>query len=435
MLCEADAKLVQRDSPLPGLGTLLDGDAFADLLRRLHPETDIEWAHPNYVRYKAGTSCLVGYVVRAGGAEINVYARSHRQDRSIKLDKASQQQNVPGLLGDGIEVVPDLAIAVYVFPNDHEVRALRRLLDPRRGWRTLKRLQRADKSLWKGSLRTIRYKPERRCVAQLILDDKPRAVTKLYTDSAFDLARSNARAFADQPHLQTAPLLGVAARYCALTWQWIEGPGLMQLLKESSTPQDSLDRVGDALGKLHRQQLSLQTTLATKDYAAALQNAVRAIEEFYPELGPRAEKLYQRLAKLLTEHQWRSQAIHGDFSADQVILANEDAVILDLDRAGWGDPCIDLGTFGANLLFAALTGQLSNDRARTAMDGLIGAYCKSTGTNETRGTELFTAGQLLQLAQEPFRHRFSDWPAMTESLLDCAEKAAPVETLVDRTTR
>lgn len=436
MLSQADANVVRRDPQLPGLAVLLDPDAFADVLRRRGPEIQIEWVRAQYVRYKAGTSCLVGYVVRTSGTEIDVYARCHRSNQPIKLDKASQRQSVPGLLGDGIEVVPELALAVYVFPNDHELRALRRLLDPRRSPRPLKRLLRDHEhmALWKGSLRPLRYKPERRCVAQLTLDDKPRAVTKIYTASGYDIARDNAHAFVNQSPLQVARVIGDAARYCALTWEWIEGPGLYEVLRESSTPQEALDRAGAALVRLHHQKPNLRTTYTNKDYGDALHRAAGEIETIHPELGQRARELCQTLTKLLLEHPWRSQAIHGDFSADQVILAGEDAAILDFDRAGYGDPSIDLGTFGAKLIGAAIDGQLPIDRAEAARHGLVSAYGKSTGTDETPGAELFTAGALLQLAQEPFRNRWDDWPDKTEALLACAERTARVGSLTDRTT-
>ncbi|MEE8154903.1 MAG: aminoglycoside phosphotransferase family protein [Phycisphaerales bacterium] len=434
MLSQADANVVRRDPQLPGLAVLLDPDAFGDVLRNLSPETQIEWVRPQYVRYKAGTSCLVGYVVRASGTEIDVYARCHRSNQPVKLDKASQRQSVPGPLGTGIEVVPELALAVFVFPNDHEVRALRRLLDPRRSLRTLKRLLPGRPALWKGSLRPLRYKPERRCVAQLSLGAEARAVTKIYTASGYDIARCNARAFIDQSPLQVARVIGDSARYCALTWEWIEGHGLYEVLRDSSTPQETLDRTSAALVHLHHQKPNLRTTYTSTDYDEALHRAAGEIETIYPELGPRARRLCQSLTKLLLEHPWRSQAIHGDFSADQVILAGENAAILDFDRAGYGDPCIDLGTFGAKLIGAAIDGQLPIDRAEAGRHGLVSAYGKSTGAGEASGAELFTAGALLQLAQEPFRNRWDDWPDKTEALLACAERTTRVGSLADRTT-
>src|SRR2546425_960153 len=59
MLSPADATLVRRDVAVPGLARLLDPDALRQTVQSVASHLDI--ANLNYVRYKPGTSCLIGF--------------------------------------------------------------------------------------------------------------------------------------------------------------------------------------------------------------------------------------------------------------------------------------------------------------------------------------------------------------------------------------
>ena len=76
-----------------------------------------------YLRYKPGTSCLVGYRVRLGGGETLAYARASRLDQPDKVHKGTQRRAVPSALGGGVRVAVPQALTVYPFPHDHEMRA------------------------------------------------------------------------------------------------------------------------------------------------------------------------------------------------------------------------------------------------------------------------------------------------------------------------
>src|SRR5919201_2297370 len=85
MLSPADADLVRRDPALPGLALLLDPGAFAAALRRAAPRLGAEETRITYVRYKPGTSCLVGYRLVAAGRDTAVSAAAYRPDAHDKL--------------------------------------------------------------------------------------------------------------------------------------------------------------------------------------------------------------------------------------------------------------------------------------------------------------------------------------------------------------
>src|SRR4051794_14026842 len=84
MLSTPDADLARREPALPGLATLLDPDAFAEALRGAAPALRPRAARVTYVRYKPGTSCLVGYRVESDGSAFLAFATTHRADARDK---------------------------------------------------------------------------------------------------------------------------------------------------------------------------------------------------------------------------------------------------------------------------------------------------------------------------------------------------------------
>ncbi len=433
MLDRGDRELVSRDRELIGLRTLLDASAFTELLQQSHPDAKIEEACPYYVRYKPGTSCLVGYHVRAGELRTEVYARCHHPDSRDKATKGERLTSIPSALGPGIVVRPDLNLVIYAFPNDHEIRGLRRMFERGLNRVRVKRLLPDHRALWNGTLTRIRYKPERRCVAKLCVDRLPgvpgeaRAVVKLYSPEGFEAALARVNRFANRPGLRLPSFLGAAERYWALAWEWIEGPPLLDVISELSNSDQACERVGAALGDLHRQEPHLSFTYACEDYCGTLEAAAVAIGSICADLNERAQGLSRDLAAALRDHPWRPAPIHGDFSADQVLLSGVDAVFLDLDRAGIGDPLIDLGSLRAKLIADTVENRLTLDRAEEIAAQLVQRYGQTIGSHAIDDLDVFTASSLLQIAPEPFRQRRRDWPAKVEALLAHAERISRVD--------
>jgi len=88
MLSPPDLDLVRRDAALPGLATVLEPAAMVAALRRHRPGRRYCDAEITYVRYKPGTSCLVGYRVKVDGEEMLFGAQARRPDTRDKLVKA-----------------------------------------------------------------------------------------------------------------------------------------------------------------------------------------------------------------------------------------------------------------------------------------------------------------------------------------------------------
>ncbi|HYO48275.1 MAG TPA: hypothetical protein VEW94_00380, partial [Chloroflexia bacterium] len=180
MLSTHNDDLVRRDTAIPGLGVLLDPDAFLAALSSCLPEGGLSAAHPTYVRYKPGMNCLVGYRLEVEGAKVAAYAKGHRADARDQLDKAREQASVASQFGPGRIVLDKHSIVLSVFPNDGELKTLTRFGDAGAWQALLRRIFTSRPDLWEGTVRSIRYKPERRYVTQLVAGQGPAAVLKVY---------------------------------------------------------------------------------------------------------------------------------------------------------------------------------------------------------------------------------------------------------------
>ncbi|MEE9129371.1 MAG: aminoglycoside phosphotransferase family protein [Phycisphaerales bacterium] len=422
MLSQADAQLVRQDPQVPGLAMLLNPEAFAETLRRLYPDAGVISAEARYVRYKPHTSCLVGYRVAAEAEPIDVYARAHNQSPNGKVQKATNRRSVPSPLGPGITVLGDDAVVIYPFPNDHELPALQRLATAQRRAEMLRRLLPRHPHLWDAQLESLRYKPERRYVAHLHTSVDRGVALKFYTKEDFRITSDNVKAFVSRGPLRIAQHLRRSQRLQAMAIEWLEGRPLRDALGQSSVSPQSCRTVGAALAALHAQKPKLHISCTAPQYAQLLTDAALAVADIAPRLAPRAQRLSERIGHLLLRRRWRARAIHGDFSAHQVLLQDQVAVIVDFDRAGYGDPRIDLGTFRARLDYDVLSGVLSAATADTSFDALWQEHRLASKEDLTRKLDLFTAASLLRLAVEPFRHRQEDWPEKIEAILAQAQE-------------
>ncbi len=426
MLSAADAQVVERDPHIPGLATLLDASTFAETLSRAYPEAGVASVEPCYIRYKPGVSCLVGYSVMASAGCLDLYARAHNPGSGDKIEKAANRRSVVSPLGLGIVVLGDKAVVIYPFPNDHELPALQSLAEdaPRR--QMFECLLPDHSHLWDGQPVTLRYKPERRYVARLSTESDRGAVLKFYTRRDYLAAARKIVRFADQPPLKIVRRLGKSKQYHAASLEWVEGPSLRDTLTQSDDAAESCRIAGAALARLHAQKPKrLPSTWTAERYADALVTAAAAVAHVLPARAESAHALARRIGEKLIEGRWRSRrAVHGDFAADQIVLCGPEAAFVDFDRAAYGDPRIDLGTFGARLSFDVISGRLPRDRADSAFAAVLEAYRNESKKDVTRNLDRFIAVGLLMCAVEPFRYRHPDWPDQIEAIIARAEELA-----------
>jgi len=429
MLSPPEADLVRRDGVLPGLATVLDPEALLAALAPVFPTADVRAASIRYVRYKPHTNCLVAYRLDVDGTEsqtVDVHAKVHRLDAPEKLGKARQHAHVPGRLGLGRIVLEDRGLVVWVFPDDLRLRTVRRLADGNARARLLRRLFPDRPELWAGTLRTLRYKPERRYVAQLETAGEAQAVVKVHAAPRYQRAAASAAAFSSHPPLRVPQVLGRSDAHGIVALEWLPGRLLGAMLADEAVARDAVSAVGAALGELHSQRDARVPAIRPGTDVGALFALATDLGFLCPELARPAQELAARLAARLARTSPELRPIHGDFYAEQVLLSGSSVAIFDIDQAALGDPAADLGTFIAHLERDALGGGPA-ERVPILRTALLEGYRAATGCPASPpqpAVDLHTAVGLFRLAPEPFRAREPDWPQRIAAILARAATAA-----------
>jgi tRNA A-37 threonylcarbamoyl transferase component Bud32 len=418
VIARADARLGLRDRRLPGLAVVLDAEAFCEALAGALRDVPVTGARATYVRYKPGVSCLVAFRVRVGEEEHDVYARALRRSAQDKLGAARRRTQEHSFLGPGGLVLDRWAVAVHASPHDRRLPTLAHLQDPQRRAKLFERLLPHHPHLRDGELTGLRYNPERRWVARL---DAPagRALVKVTQRAAVRRAMASRDALAGRapiPHL-----LGATRRHGLVALEWLEGDALEDRLE--STPR-AAEAVGPALAAVHELD-GLGLAMRPDSEAQRLTAAARATLVVSPALAQRADRLATALAGELRAA-GPCTAVHGDFSADQVILGASGAMLVDLDETRRDDPTVDLAGFAAELRLRVVRGRLSAAAAEQAWDALREGYRAAGGCAVTAGPALSRrlAAALLLRAAEPFRLRDHDWDEQVVALVEEAERAA-----------
>ncbi|MDJ1114263.1 phosphotransferase [Microbacterium dauci] len=354
------ADLAARDPQLP-VADLLDADRMTDLLGA---PTVIE-----RVRYKPGTSLVLG--VRQGDAHGWVAAYADPE----KLAKTRHRARRSGAVVVDVGGLAQTAAGTI---------SADRVLGP-----VLRRGRRALGGAWGDTV--LRYNPHRRLVVRV--GDRAMKV------SAADAAPLTARLA--EAGLLVLPSQPVATGVQATPW-WGDGD------LADHPDADAATAAGRALAALHRAPWHVAGELAPSTTGDAdLTGAVDAIAVLDPDLGARAERVAGGIHRLPVGV--RSGAVHGDFTADQVLVGEGDVRLIDFDRAGLGEPERDLGAFAAGELLAGRGAELT-DALRSGYEGEL----------DEAALARWTATAALQRAVEPFRTGDPSWPTAMRRAIDLA---------------
>ena len=425
----ADAALVARETALPGLATLLDREAFAAAFASAVAPVAVRRPRVRYLRYKPHTSCLVLYQVELDGKDVTVYGRAHRATAHEKLASASDPTAAAPPVGASTLVLQELSVAVHLFPDDRRLRGLRHLTDSETRWRLLSKVLPGNPELWTADLRALRYKPERRFVGVLEGEGGRRAVVKVHAGQEFRRALEVARALG-QDELAAAPggvrlpgMLGRSRRRGLIASEWLEGRSLEDTLRDPDGEPGGGAVAGAALAALHAQSPRGLRPYLDGDVAQRLREEVDAIAHIEPDLAGPAGEVAAHAAEEIAGAPPSECPLHGDFSADQVLLRGNEAAIVDLDEAAYGHPAADLGSFIARLEAEALGGRMSLKRSREVIEDLLGGYRGAAHHGEAAWERVrpHAAAALLRLALEPFRYRHPQWPRLLRETIERAQ--------------
>lgn len=425
MLDAADLDLASRDPAVPGLATVLDSDALVAELRAFSPAFEVSRMSPFYVHYKPARRCIVAFrmISTTSDTEMLAYADAYGPDADAKLPKARMlMQRGTSLLGHDALVIDRLGTALYLFPADRRLKALRRVADDEKLKKLLSRSLGRRVEILAGSAKHLRYKPERRYVCRLDLADGRREVVKFYDMHGYRAAKRTASAFSSCEALRLNSPAGFCDKRRVLVFDWVWGRSLDQVLFSGDETADfasaALERAGAALAEVH-----MQVPAQLEQRTLALENRrLTAQAETIGRLCPASRELADRLVAIIVERLEKTapqmRGLHGDFNAQQVLV--EDTLrttFLDFDRAMLGHPAADLGSFLAHLEKEAQRGKLSTSKVELSADALIRGYRDLGMPPKADEIRIYTALGLFYLAAEPFRYREPNWPQRIEALL------------------
>ncbi len=383
-----DADIVARDTNLPGLRLALDASA-------LTTELNLPPMNPLYLRYKPQTSCTAALAPAGGGMDaVAVMAYTSERYKEVRARGEWRNGSNPAIYHDAG------CLAVVPLSRDRDLKGARVLTDGQRGAALLKKLTgSAD-----GIPHLLRYKVGRRLVLQ-VGTSQPAALVKAYNKADFAAALEGARV---GQALGSAPLLGKSRRHQCLAWRWLDGVPLCPQTRDLSAWRT----VGRTLARIHQSSQEVTTTVTRDDERAELAALSDVLPQYSADIAEKAAPLIAAVTAGLAGVANTPALIHGDFSADQVLIHEGQATIIDWDRAAMGDPARDIGSFLARLDVQMLDGVDVVGLADAFRDG----YAESSGP-ASDGVALQHARALLALTTEGFRQRRPDWQQHAHLLL------------------
>jgi hypothetical protein len=409
-----DRALVDRDRQIPALGLCLDG---ARLAERVAAAAEPAWGplcsvRVDYLRYKPGTSCVAGLVVGTASGERHAFAKAGAPGQVAKLGKTAVYAT-PDRHGFAPVLDPDLALLIAPASADRRLPGLPRLLADPAG------LLDDDGSRSPGlapGVRVLRYKPERRLVAELAGPDGPLAVAKVQAPRLVAGIAAAARALGGAG-LPVPRVVGRSRRHGIVLSEFLHG----RPVTDGTTDEDLLAAAGGLLAQWHR--VRPWRGAATAPEVPDPAELVGAVEVLLPGLAAPAERAFRAAAARLPAGA-EPVVVHGDFSADQLLRAGGAVCVLDLDRARLDRPEVDAASW-----FAAEVAEGRCDPQADPGD-VLGPLLRAYAAGSAGGRDLapalpqWCALALLARAVEPFRLRRPGWAGRTEVLVRAAGRLA-----------
>lgn len=365
--------LAARDLRLPAVGMLLDPDRLAEALGRPVRVTR--------VRYKPGSSIVVAFADAEGHGWIASYVDDE------KVVKTRARADRAGLEVHRVPAIPRSATGP-AFAD--------RLLVS-----TVRRLRRLEPALIDPAA-VLRHNPHRRLV--LAVAGRVVKVTASTDGERARIAAVRALATAGVPVLAPARL----QRGVTVTSRW--GRGDLAARPAASAAATA----GRALAILH--DAPIPPSARSTSPETELDAAVAAVRILSPEAGARAASIARGIT---LSHGTRVATLHGDFTADQVLVDGDKVRLIDFDRLRIGAPERDLGAFLADERLRRLGPETADD-APTVSDALIDAYRAAGGRVDDLALRQWTAAGVILRAVEPFRQGLPGWASAIDDALGLA---------------
>lgn len=389
---------IPLDPGLPSLELLFDHDALSSLFGRR--------VRTSHLRWKRGVSAVTRLHDDDGVRWLALYNR----ESAVKLDKTSRRAGARGL---------DLEQRVVeggVFasgPVD---------LDPRL-YGPLRPFRRAGVSMSGPGTRVLKYNPFRRFIFSRNTGDGRRLVGRVAVSAPVMTCNMLSALFAAGvpvlvPHgpadLESDVPTGPHVQYLP----WFGDGDLSTVPHERATP--AARAAGAALAVLHG-CAPFQQAHAWRAPAGRLRSLVRESAALMPEAVNRLQRVQTALEALL-RHPGRAAVIHGDFSADQILVSGSSVRLIDFERCTYGAAASDLGSFAAVEALGATTVSRDSVLSLPRTAALLEGY--GSGPTTVNGLEVsaWAAFHLLNRLHEPFRACAPDWRRQMDRRLGMIEE-------------
>ncbi len=273
---------------------------------------------------------------------------------------------IPGFVQPGKGFfVPELRLAVPVFPSDPKLKELLRFFEPGQFFSILQELRsffNLNGTAAVGKVEVLGYRLERRSLLRLTIREKKDTivlVAKLVrpdkADRIFGLLQELEKAGFNReaedkitvPHAFVKTAAGVI-------WQEaLADPSLHDLIgSEAFIP--GCRKAARALAKLHSARLGDLVPHTAEEELMRLQELIAEIGRIYLSLKGKLNDVFTSLktkAPLLNREE--ATPIHRDFYDKQVLIGAERTTLVDVDTLSSGDSALDVGNFLAHLVLRA----------------------------------------------------------------------------------
>ncbi|WP_324278235.1 aminoglycoside phosphotransferase family protein [Blastococcus brunescens] len=399
----ADADLAARDPALPGLPVLLDEQVLAGWLAG----HGLGAARRRYLRYKPGTSCVLGLELCTGDGPLPAVLSAWSENSAPKLGKTRIQaprgtvlaadERCHLLLTTG-EADRDLpAIAALTGPDGPAV-VLGPLLP---GW-----------PLSAATIQVLRYKPARRWVGVLAAAGREPVLLRVHRPAVTADLVSALTAFGTA-RVRTPGLVAANISMGLTIMEWLPGQALSDV--PVGDRGQHLRTTGRVLAQLHQHPAPGLRRRPAGTAAESTRAGAALVAQLLPAQADRARDLAHAIGAQLRPPPGL-RVCHGDFSADQVVVGPTGPALADLDEVALDDPAVDL----ASMTAGARLDEAGHD---SDVGPVLAGYATIRALPPARQLAAHTAAALLRRAPEPFRLADPSWEEGVVHALDAAEKA------------
>ena len=397
----ADRPPLLDDPALPGGSLVLDrAELQAWLTESLGRSCSVT---PRRLRYKAGTSAVLGFDLGTLCDGVvttqSCVASSYSEHAAPKAEKTSRS----GPPGSCLAYDTVRHTVVTTAAGDRALPLLPTLGQPDGVARVVRRLI-AGPDMEAARIRTVRHNPGRRWVGILEGERATALLLRAYGDSR-RMARAAAcyRALA-HGGARTPGVVAHSRGLATLAVTWVAGDEL-----DLSASTELWEAAGGELARLHKGPSGPLSETDPASAAEAVLRAGRQIAALLPEISPDVLDITRTTAAALERAPGDRVAVHGDFSADQVVVGpDEMPVLIDLDSARRGPSAYDVGCLTASTMTSAeMEGAAS--RGEQVMAAFLTGYDHVRPLPDEAAVAVHTAAFRLRKAIDPFRACAPDW--------------------------